>query len=53
MEQEVAHGQGGWNSRRPLKVSEEMPSMVHLYIEHDSAVLGSRMLTGAPEWMDP
>jgi hypothetical protein len=52
MEQEVAHSRGGCNSRRALKISAEMTSMVHIYIEDGSPVLRFRMLSGAPEWMD-
>jgi hypothetical protein len=52
MEQEVAHSRGGCNSRRALKISEEMTLMVHIYIEDGSLVLRLRMLSGAPEWMD-
>ena len=52
MEQEVAHSQGGCNSRGALKVSGEMTSMVQIYIEDSSPVLRFRMLPGAKEWMD-
>ena len=52
MEQEVGHSRGGCNSRRALKISGEMTSMVHIYIEDGSPVLRFRMLSGAPEWMD-
>jgi hypothetical protein len=52
MEQEVAHSQGGCNSRHALKVSGEMTLIVHMYIEDGSLVLRFRMLSGAPEWMD-
>jgi hypothetical protein len=52
MKQDVAHSRGGCNSRRTLKVSGQMTSMVQLYIEDGSLVLGFRMLSAAPEWMD-
>jgi len=52
MEQEVAHSRGGSNLRRALKVSGEMTSMVHKYIEDGSPVMRFRMLSGAPEWID-
>jgi hypothetical protein len=52
MEQEVAHSQGGCSSRRVLKVSGEMTSMVHSEIEDGSAVLRLRQLSGAPERMN-
>ena len=52
MEQEVGHSRGGCNSRGALKISGEMTSMVHIYIEDGSPVLRFGMLSGAPEWMD-
>jgi hypothetical protein len=52
MDQDVAHSRGGCNSRRALKVSGEMTSMVQIYIEDSSPVLRFRMLPGAKEWMD-
>jgi len=52
MEQEVAHSRGGCNSRRGLKISGEMTSMVHIYIEDGSLELRFRKLSGEPEWMD-
>jgi len=52
MEQEVAHSRGECNSRRALKVSGEITSMVHIYIEDSSPLLRFRMLSGALEWMD-
>jgi hypothetical protein len=50
--QKVAHCRGGCNLRGALKVSGEMTSMVHNYIEDGSPVLRFRMLWSAPEWMD-
>jgi hypothetical protein len=52
MEQDVAHSRGACNSRRTLKVSGQMTSMVQMYIEDGSLVLGFRMLSAAPERMD-
>jgi len=52
MEQEVAHSRGGCNSRCALKVSGEMTSMVHIYIEDGSPLLRFWVSSGAPEWMD-
>ena len=52
MEQEVAHGWEGCNSRCALKGSGEITSIVHVYIKDGSAVVRYRMLSGAPEWMD-
>jgi hypothetical protein len=52
MEQEVAHGRGGCNSRCDLKVSGEMTSMVHIYIEDGCPVLRFGKLSGVLEWMD-
>jgi len=52
MEEEVAHGWVGCNSRRALKVSGEMNSMILIYIEDSSPVLWFELLSGAPEWMD-
>jgi len=52
MEQEVGHSRGGGNLRCALKVSGDMTSMVHIYIEDGSPLLRCRMLSGEPEWMD-
>jgi len=52
MEQEVAHSGGGCNLRRALQVSGEMTLMLHIYIEDHSPVMGFRLVSGAPKWMD-
>jgi hypothetical protein len=49
MEQKVAHSRGECNSRYALMGSEELTSMVHMYIKDGSPVLHYRMFLGALE----
>jgi len=52
MEQEVGYSEGGRNSRRALKGSGEMTSLVDIYIEDGSPAWRWRIMSGAPESMD-
>jgi hypothetical protein len=52
MEQEVAHSQGGCNSKCAMQNSGEMTLMVHMYIEDGSLLLRLRMLSDAPDCID-
>jgi hypothetical protein len=52
VEQEVPHSRAGLNSRRALKISGQMTSMIHIDMEDCIPVSRFGLLSGALDWMD-